>query len=399
MIGVEEAQKKVLAIAQRSEAIPHVATADLLGMVIAEDIVSDVDLPPFRKSMMDGYAVRSADCVNQDALLFVVEEITAGKVPTRPVEARQASRIMTGAPLPEGADAVVMVEQTECNNDQVTIHATARFGQNIQPIGWEMKNDEVIVSAGTVLRPAHLGLLATLGRMSVRVFPKPTIAIVTTGDEIVAPDQKPKPGQIRNSNAAMLQAQCELAKAKPRYLGIARDERDHLRKMISDGLTSNILMLSGGVSAGKLDLVPEVLQDLGVTPQFHKIAMKPGKPLFFGSKDKTLVFGLPGNPVSSFVGFELFVRSAINRFRGVTPEIVPAVHLPLESEFRHSSDRPTYHPAIIRMADVGEKVSPTAWHGSPDLKGLSAANALCLFPPGEQTYSKNTPVPVYRLPS
>jgi molybdopterin molybdotransferase len=160
-----------------------------------------------------------------------------------------------------------------------------------------------------------------------------------------------------------------------------------------------MLILSGGVSAGKLDLVPEVLQELGVTPHFHKIAMKPGKPLFFGSHDRTLVFGLPGNPVSSFVGFELFVRPAINRFQGVLPELATPIKLPLASEFRHSSDRATYHPALIRPADVGECVIPTAWHGSPDLRGLSAANALAVFPAGEFSYAAGTAVPVLRLPS
>lgn len=399
MISVEEAQSKISVIAQRAPAVVQMATADLLGCVLAEKIVSDVDLPPFRKSMMDGYAVQSVDCKSSNVILQVVEEITAGKMPSKTIQSGQAARIMTGAPVPDGADAVVMVEQTGLDGDRVTIKSEVRRDQNIQPIGREMKSGETVVPAGTLVRPVELALLATLGHTSVRVFPSPELAIITTGDEIVAPDRKPKPGQIRNSNAAMLQGQCVIAKAKPRYLGIARDERNHLRQMIADGLTSDMLILSGGVSAGKLDLVPEVLQELDVTPHFHKIAMKPGKPLFFGSKDKTLVFGLPGNPVSSFVGFELFVRPAIHRFRGITPEIAPPIHMPLAADFRHVSDRPTFHPSVIKAADVGETVMPTAWHGSPDLKGLAAANALCLFPVGEHTFSAGMPVPVYRLPS
>lgn len=399
MLTVDDAQAKVLEVARRAASVMQKATAELLGLALAEDIVSDVDLPPFRKSMMDGYAVRSKDCLQPGMTLLVVEEVTAGRMPSKEIQSRQAARIMTGAPVPDGADAVVMIEQTTLAADHVTIQNNVHAGQNIQPIGKEIKNRETVIAAGTLLGPAHLALLATLGRLSVRVYPPPVVAILTTGDEIVPPDQKPQPGQIRNSNAAMLQAQCVLAKAAPRYLGIARDDRDHLRELISEGLTSDMLILSGGVSAGKLDLVPEVLGELGVTPHFHKIAMKPGKPLFFGSQAGTLVFGLPGNPVSSFVGFELFVRPAVHRFRGITPEVAAPIRLPLPREVRHVSDRPTYHPALIQPADVGETVMPTAWQGSPDLKGLAAANALCLFPPGEHVYPAGTPVPVLRLPS
>lgn len=399
MLNVADAQEKVLAVAQRSTSIAKLDTAEALGFVIAEDINSDLDLPPFRKSMMDGFAVRSADCTTTGATLAIVEEITAGRMPSKILQAGQSARIMTGAPLPDGSDAVVMIEQCTVSDQLVKINSIAKPGQNIQSIGREMAKGAVVVSAGTKIRPPEIALLATLGRTSVRVFPLPTVAILATGDELVAPDQTPKLGQIRNSNAPMLVTQCEQARATPHYLGIARDERDHLRKLIVDGLSSDMLILSGGVSAGKLDLVPEVLQELGVTPHFHKIAMKPGKPLFFGSHDRTLVFGLPGNPVSSFVGFELFVRPAINRFQGVLPELATPIKLPLASEFRHSSDRPTYHPALIRPADVGECVIPTAWHGSPDLRGLAAANALAVFPAGEFSYAAGTAVPVLRLPS
>jgi molybdopterin molybdotransferase len=399
MLSVEAAQEKVLTVARRGVSVMNSSLAELLGHVIAEDVISDIDLPSFRKSMMDGYAVRAADCAAPNAVLQVIEEITAGKLPTLIVQPQQASRIMTGAPVPDGADAVVMIEQTSLAQDRVTIAAKVQRGQNIQPIGREMALGQTIIAAGTRLGPAHLALLATLGRTSVRTFPAPTVAIVTTGDEIVPPEETPKPGQIRNSNAAMLQAQSALAHAAPQMLGIARDERENLRKKIAEGLTCDMLILSGGVSAGKLDLVPEILQEMGVTPHFHKIAMKPGKPLFFGSTGNTLVFGLPGNPVSSFVGFELFVRPAIQRFRGVTPEITAPVRLPLAADCRHHSDRPTYHPAIIQNAEVGETVQPTAWHGSPDLQGLAAANALCWFPPGEHNFSAGTPVPAYRLPS
>jgi molybdopterin molybdotransferase len=369
-----------------------------LGLAVAEDIPADRDLPPFPKAMMDGFAVRAADCVEPNATLTVIEEIAAGQMPTKAIGAGQTSRVNTGSPVPDGADAVVMIEDCNVASDRVAIGATAAVGQNVQPIGREMRRGETVIAAGAILGPAHLAVLSTVGRISVMAYPLPRVSILATGNELVEPAMTPGPGQIRNSNVTMLLAQCVQAGTQPRALGIARDERDHLRSMISDGLTADILILSGGVSAGTLDLVPEILQELGVTPVFHKVAMKPGKPLFFGTRDNTLVFGLPGNPVSSFVGFELFVRPAIRRLRNVNPPIALMLRLPLTEAVKHSSDRQTYHPAQFVAQDVGEAVRIVPWHGSPDLKGLCAANALVLLEPGERAYPAGSLVPVMRLP-
>jgi molybdopterin molybdotransferase len=216
---------------------------------------------------------------------------------------------------------------------------------------------------------------------------------LSTGDEVVEPSLAPGPGQIRNSNGPMLLAQVARAGGKPQFLGIARDRLDHLRPLVSEGLKADILVLSGGVSAGQRDLVPEVLTELGVQAHFHKVAMKPGKPVLFGTRQKTLVFGLPGNPVSSLICFELFVRPAMRRLQGHAdpgPFLVQAI---LVEDFAYRSDRPTYHPAQLTGAKEGWRVRPVPWFGSADLRGLAAANAFVIFPAGDhrhlvgQTYS------------
>jgi molybdopterin molybdotransferase len=330
--------------------------------------------------------------------LEVIEEITAGRTPTKTVGPGQAARIMTGAPMPSGADAVVMVEKCEPIRDiNVRVPSPVVSGQNVQPRAREMRRGEPVLVAGTELRAQEIGLLAIVGRISVLAHPAPRVAVLATGDELIEPDQSPGPGQIRNSNGPMLMAQVAAAGGQPQSLGIARDDAAHLRRLIEDGLTADMLLLSGGVSAGTLDLVPDMLRECGVTAHFHKVRMKPGKPLFFGSRGDTLVFGLPGNPVSSFVCFELFVRPALRRFRGLPAEPSPIVPLPLAADFPYATDRPTYHPATVERAPVGECVRPVPWHGSPDLRALTAANALLLLPEGDHLHRAGQPLPVLRF--
>jgi molybdopterin molybdotransferase len=387
MLAVAEAQAIVRqhAVPLPAENVPLDPAA--LGLVLAEDVVSDLDMPPYDKSLMDGYAVRAADLPDGRGTLSVIEEITAGQTPRLPLGRGQAARIMTGAPLPGGADAVVMVERTRALGDRVQIEdKPPRPGQNILSRGQEMRRGETVLRAGAVLRPQEFGVLATVGRVTVRAHPAPTVAILSTGDEIVEAPEVPGPGQIRNGNGPMLTAQAARAGGVPRYLGIARDRRDYLRVVIAEGLRHPVLVLSGGVSAGKLDLVPGVLQDLGVEAHFHKVAMKPGKPVFFGTRGGHLVFGLPGNPVSALVCFELFVRPAIRRLRGhadAGPRMVQAV---LAENFAYRTDRPTYHPARLEMTDTGWRVRAVPWFGSPDLRGLLAANALIVFPAGDHQH-------------
>jgi molybdopterin molybdotransferase len=388
MLNVTQAQALVLEHARPRppEIVPLTFAA--LGLVLAEDVASDLDMPPYDKSLMDGYAVRSADLPDGRGVLTVVEEITAGQTPKRPVGLGQAARIMTGAPLPAGADAVVMVERTrtlEANRVQIEDRPPSA-GQNILPQGREMRRGETVLQTRAILRPQEFGLLAAVGRTAARVIPAPGVAILSTGDEVVDAAQVPGPGQIRNSNGPMLLAQVCRAGGLPRYLGIARDRLDSLRPLVAEGLRSPVLVLSGGVSAGKLDLVPGVLQELGVQAHFHKVEMKPGKPVFFGTKGETLVFGLPGNPVSSLVCFELFVRPAVRRLRGhsdLGPWLVQAV---LTEDFAYRTDRPTYHPAWLEAGDLGWRVRPVPWFGSPDLRGLARANAFVVFSPGDHRH-------------
>lgn len=397
MLTVVEAQAEILLRVMPLAPVATTLGPDALGCVLAETVCSDMDLPPFDKAMMDGYAVRAADCSPAGTRLTVTDEIMAGMTPKRTVIDTQAARIMTGAPVPAGADAVVMVEQTRSDGDFVGIDAVVRVGQNIQPRGRECREGESVLATGTVLRPAELALLATVGRTRVMASPRPNVAVLTTGDEIVAPDVKPGPAQIRNSNGPMLAALVTQTGCALQDLGVARDERAELRQRIEQGLRADVLILTGGVSAGKLDLVPDVLRDLGVIPHVHKVLMKPGKPMFFGTRGQTLVFGLPGNPVSSFVCFTLFVAPALAKLSGVDLPPVQPVRLPLAEPFRPSGDRPLYQPAQIEAADVGEQVRPVRWLGSADLRGLCRADALAVFEPGDLEVPTGTPIPVIRL--
>lgn len=395
MLSVAEGQAIVL---DHSRPLPPapVPLAAALGLVLAEDVASDIDSPPYDKALMDGYALRAVDTSSGQGILTVIEEVTAGRMPERTVGPGQATRIMTGAPIPGGADAVVPVERTRLLDDgRVQIDAVPAVGHNILPRAKEMARGQTVLPAGTILRPQAIGVLASVGRTSAKVHPQPVVAVLPTGDELVEANEAPGAGQIRNGNGPMLVAQVARAGGVPRYLGIARDRVEQLRALIEEGLGASILVLSGGVSAGKLDLVPGVLHELGVKAHFHKVEMKPGKPIFFGSRaNGTLVFGLPGNPVSSLVCFELFVRPAIRRLLGHAEPGPTMVPVPLAEDFPYASDRPTYHPARLEVGPAGWLVRPVPWFGSADLRALVPANALVLFPPGNHRHRAGQVLPV-----
>jgi molybdopterin molybdotransferase len=387
MLTVADAQAIVLRHAQPLPPAARALGPSALGAVLAEDVVSDLDVPPYDKAMMDGYAVRSADLPEGRGALAVVEEVTAGRTPQRALRAGQATRIMTGAPIPAGADAVVMVEHTRLEGERVLIDdRPPRPGQNVMPRGREMRRGETVLAAGAVLRPQELGLLATVGRIAADVHPTPRVCVLSTGDEVVDPPRAPGPGQIRNGNGPMLCAQVARAGGVPSYLGIAADRLESLRPLVAEGQKADVLVLSGGVSAGTLDLVPGVLQEAGVQAHFHKVEMKPGKPVLFGTRGRTLVFGLPGNPVSALVCFELFVRPALRRLAGHAEAGPFLVRAALAEDFAYRTDRPTYHPARLEAAEAGWRVRAVPWYGSPDLRGLTAANAFVLFPPGDHQH-------------
>lgn len=389
MLEVVAAREIVLRHVRRPADAQTPLGPDVLGRVLAEAVTADLDSPPFDKSMMDGYAVRAADGGD----LRVVGEVAAGGTATAAVGPGEAVRIFTGAPIPPGADAVVKQEDVTATAEVVRLAQPARHGQNVLRRGQEMRTGDVVLPAGAVVSPVTLGLLAAVGRTAARVIPPPRLSVLSTGDELVEATDRPVGGQIRNTNGPMLVGQAARAGATPRYLGIARDDETKLRELIRHGLeTSNILVLSGGVSVGKYDRVPHVLNALGVETHFHAVRMKPGKPLLFGTAGDVLVFGLPGNPVSGFVGFELFVRPAIDMMGG--GDAGPADRsLPLTDPLAAHHDRPTYHPAVVHQAGV----RPLPWFGSADLRGLHTANGFIVLPPGPVNYAAGTAVPVVAI--
>ncbi|MEQ8789164.1 MAG: molybdopterin molybdotransferase MoeA [Pirellulaceae bacterium] len=411
MLEVAEALQRVLA-ETRAKSPRTVPLSDALGMVLAEDAVSDVDSPPHDKALMDGYAVLAADAHTGPVELRVLEQVAAGATPAQTVVPGAATRIMTGAPIPDGADAVVMVEQTEPlgvenANSAADVPVRVRInasrvdsGQNIMRRAASMRRGEVVLNSGRLLRPMEIGLLAEVGRAEVRVVPRADVAVLSTGDELVPADSLPGGGQIRNSNGPMLRAMVERAGGRAVDLGIGRDEEAELRRLVALGLQHDVLVLSGGVSAGVLDLVPRVLASEGVEQVFHKVHLKPGKPLWFGIRRRqphdTLVFGLPGNPVSSLVCFELFVRPAIAALAGERND-APVQTATLAAAHRQRGDRPTYWPAR-RSSDVRSvSVTPLNWKGSADLRTLADADCLIYFPPGEREYAVGDEVEIRSL--
>ncbi len=407
MLSVEEALRQVLARAKAAGAI-ECPTRDALGLVLAEDIESDVDSPPYDKSLVDGYAVIAADLSDGQAELEILEEVTAGTLPTRRVARGRATRVMTGAPLPDGAEAVVMIEQSQPvapGSRPERVHLTAGrvvVGQNIMRRAASMARGDMVLRSGCELRPVEIGVLAEVGRVRVRVVRRPMLAVLATGNELVPPEQTPAPGHIRNSNGPMLLAAAQAAGATTVDLQIARDDAQQLRSLIARGLEHDVLVISGGVSAGVLDMVPGVLAELGVQQVFHKVHLKPGKPLWFGVLARgavdTLVFGLPGNPVSSLVCFELFVRPAIGRLAGRGDTSLVEVAAELAVDYLQRGDRPTYFPARLANVDGRHRAEPLRWQGSGDLRSLVQANALAYFPPGERAYRAGETVRVLQLP-
>ena len=319
MIDYRDALQEVVARAKPLPGEP-VPLAKALGRTLARDIRAGEDVPPFTKATMDGYAVRAADTVPPGGSgaveLQVTEDLPAGRVSRKALGPGQTARIMTGAPMPKGADAVVMVEETSKAGDAVKILRPVRPGDNVGEAGEDLKKGDLILEKGDLIGPAETGMLAALGHAPAWVARRPKVAVIATGDEIVEPGRKKRPGQIRNSNGPALLAAALQAGAAASYLGIARDRDPSLRRKIRKAVEADILVLSGGVSVGDYDLVKDGLRGLGVRPVFWQVRIKPGKPVFFGVHGRQLVFGLPGNPTSAMVTFHLFVRPAIDRMLG-----------------------------------------------------------------------------------
>lgn len=354
--------------------------------------------------MMDGFGIRYEAFSGGLRRYRVTKLVAAGAVGSPLNSADEAVRIMTGAAVPPGVDLVIPIEFSQ--HDDATNVVTfpdlsVRPNLNVILQGDNKRIGERLLSAGTKLLAQHIGALAEFGISLVPVRPRPTVSILATGDELVPYDQSPSPTQIRNSNELMLAAQVTQAGGVPVCLGIARDTTAQLTSAIQTGLKSHVLLLTGGVSAGDFDLVPPTLKALGVTEVFHKIQLKPGKPLWFGVYQNShdghtcYVFGLPGNPVSSLVCFELFVRPSIEKLMGLPGFPLTPLTATLQTDFVHRGDRPTHHPACLTYTPLGLSVEMVAWKGSSDLSATIAANCTIAFPPGNTTYVAGSHVQVY----
>jgi molybdopterin molybdotransferase len=364
-------------------AAEEVPLDDALGRVLALDVAVDRDLPPFDRAAMDGYALRAADAREAPAALEVVGEVRAGEWPAIAVGPGQALRIMTGAPLPEGATAVQQVEKTRALDEfRVAILAAVAEGQNVAPRGSEVRAGEVVLTRGRVVDPAAIGVLATAGHARVSVARRPSLALLVTGDEIVGVAERPGPSQIRNSNGPAVAAQARLAGARVELLGVAPDRQDAIAGALRRGLAADVLIVSGGVSAGDYDLVEPALAELGATLLFTRVNVKPGAPLVFGRCGRALVFGLPGNPVSAQVSFDLFVRPALLKLQGASVLSRPRLRVELATAAQNRSGRKSHLPACVRFEDGRLVARLLRSAGSGDLVAHARANALVVLEPG-----------------
>ena len=389
MISFEAARAKVIEVLSARACAPERETLDLsvapaapLGRILAESIIADRNYPPFNRSIRDGFALRSADATAPGAKLRLIAESRAGVAYTGTVGPGECVRILTGAPVPRGADAVLMHEFTREEGDFVVFEQTARAGQYYVLAGAEARIGEVVVSRGTRLGYAELAVAAEVGQSRIEVARRPRVAILSTGDELVPVDRPPGPYQIRNSNNISLAAQVTLAGGEALAAGSARDEVADLRAGIERGLEADLLLLSGGVSAGKYDLVEPVLKDLGAEIFFDAVALRPGKPVVFGWCRGKPVFGLPGNPVSTMVTFELFVVPAIEALSGCPPKPLPVFKARLAHPVDEKGGVAHVLPARVTWpkGETGPepKVEVLLWEGSGDIGAVVRGNCYLL---------------------
>jgi molybdopterin molybdotransferase len=400
VLSFEEARRSV---EEQSKYVrsPSTERVDLLnagGRVLAEQVLADRDIPPFPRSTRDGYAVRAADLDCLPALLQVIGEVRAGAnpgdVPAR-VERGQAVSIMTGAPLPVGADAVVMVEYTSPRGGKVEIAKAVAANDNFVARGAEARSGEVLLGRGIRLNEAAIALAASVGKPHLEVYERPRIAVITTGDEIVDLNVVPGATQIRNSNSYSLASQIKKAGGEPVILAIAPDERQPLQALIEEGLKSDLLLLTGGVSMGRYDLVEQVLAELRAEFFFTGAKIQPGRPVVFGrvqsgagartsEKPATYFLGLPGNPISTMVTFELFARPMVEALAGKSPGKLMFVHARLKTEIRVKTGLRRFLPAILSGEFEDSEVELVPWQGSGDIAATARANCYAVIPPDRE---------------
>jgi len=404
MLGLtplEEAQKIVLD-STPVLGLEKIPLLDTLGRVLGEDIIVERDNPPWDNSAMDGFAVRWDDIkrehpIDKPVTLTVIEDVPAGKMPTKTVGPGQAIRIMTGAPVPKGADTVLKVEDTEHTPDSVRVFKPEPRGSNIRPQGEDVKKGERIIAKGTPVRPGEAGMLAILAKSFVFVHQRPRVAILSTGDELADLDERYSEEKIINSNSYGIAAAVQDAGGIPFLLGIAKDNPAALKEKISHGLTADILVLSGGVSMGDYDFTKAVFQDLGAAMNFWKLAIKPGQPLAFGKIQGKLAFGLPGNPVSSMVTFEQLVRPAMLKMGGYRSYGRPVVQALFQEKFSKRTDRRHFLRGVLTNEGGVFKVWTTGDQGSGILTSMVKANCLIDVPMDVERLNPGDPISVQLL--
>lgn len=397
MISVDEALNIVLNSV--NTLMPEtVKIMDSFGRVIAEDVYSDCDIPAFDYSAMDGYALRYKDTKGASQYspreLKVIGELRAGGEFKGRLKDGEAVKIMTGAPIPEGADAIIMVENTEKEGDIVKILQEVEEGENIRRVGEDVKKGSLVINKGTRLKEAHVGMLVALGKRDIKVTKRPMVAILATGDEVVDIGEEMRPGRVRNANAYSISSQVISAGGIPINMGIARDNPDELRLKLNQCLQYDVIVTSGGVSMGEYDLVKQILLELGMQQRFWKVAQRPGKPNLFGViKDKP-IFGLPGNPVSCMIGFELFVRPAILKMLGQTEDDRMEVEAYLEEDIKKKKGLRFFIRAQTRFEDGRFITRTTVPQGSGILSSMVLANSLIILPEDEGLVKKGARVRV-----
>ena len=387
MLSYEQARNKVVEqVAKRRgpRATAVVSVWDALGLVLAQEVKTDREYPPFDRSTRDGYAVRSKE-ISPGAQLKCAGEIKAGDTVREAVAAGTCWQIMTGAAVPAGADAVVMIEHTSREGELVRFERAAQPGQNIVPRGSEAASGQTILKPGMRLGYAELAIAAQVGAVHLQCAPRPRVAILSTGDEVVLVDETPGEFQIRNSNSVSLAAQVRIAGGEPVVLGNAADRIEDLGEKIERGLKEDALVLSGGVSMGKYDLVESVLKAMGAEFFFDAVAIRPGKPAVFGICRGKPVFGLPGNPVSTMVTFELFVAPAIDLLSGAEARELPLLEAKLSEAMKEKTGLTHFLPARVEWRGGVPEVKPLRWQGSGDIAALAKANCFLVVPADRET--------------
>jgi len=391
MIRFEEAHRIVIESARLLEPEP-IDLKDSLGRILAEDVYSDIDMPPFDKSAMDGYACRREDLTNP---LEVLETVAAGQKPEKNIERNQCSKIMTGAPVPQGADCVIMVEHTRLDEAGRVLFVAEETNINICFQGEDVRRGQPVLKRFLRIQPQQVAILATVGKVRFLVSRRPRVGIIATGDELVEPAHTPPPFSIRNSNSYQLYAQTLAAGSLPSYYGIAKDSEESIDGRLRQALEENdVVLLSGGVSMGDFDLTPAIMARNGLDIKFDAIAIKPGKPTHFGLTDRSYCFGLPGNPVSSFLQFELLVKPFLCRLMGHQHKIVSSRAVLKENIQVRPSDRESWMP--VSLVGAGEAL-PLKYHGSAHIHAMDRADGFIVIPIGSRGFARGTTVDVRHL--